>query len=131
MYVHERKIADEIKKDRSRKMWENINYLREGTKKKESKELSIVNEIGEKLKEEDADKEVLRYWTDLYKSNDRKIDEEWEQIKMEPESSTETLEAYKDNVRIKITEGVVEHMDMALHIKNNKVKVLTTSIGDC
>ena len=71
---HELKITDEIKRDRNRKLWENINYLR-GKSKTKSTEAHVYDENGNKIPEDKAKESRTSYWKSIYRKSENDIDD--------------------------------------------------------
>ena len=110
---HEKKITDEIKQDKSRRLWDNINFLR-GKDRNKNKSLETYEEDGTKLEQLEVKERMTEFWKTIYQRNENDIEEKWQNTKEEYKTSLE-------NERIDI--GVIsfpyqiqEHMDYALQI---------------
>ena len=81
-YKHEKKITDEIKKNKSRKIWENINFLR-GKAKNKNKTVDVYKNNGEKLDTEEKREETAKFWKEIYQKNGNNIADIWDNSKHE------------------------------------------------
>ena len=73
---YEKKVADEVKKDRSKgKMWDLINKLKGGDDRKTRK--SLYNEAGEKVDIEDEGELMMGYWRNIYQGRGNGIEQVW------------------------------------------------------
>ena len=74
---HEEKITKEIKTDKNnRKIWEHINKLR-GKSNDAKKEVTLYDEEGQKEKVEDYPKKLKEFWETVYKKEENKIPDVW------------------------------------------------------
>ena len=80
---HEEKIVDEIKQDKGGKeLWKNIRKI--SGKQVKKKELRIYDEDGKELEEIEAKEKIERFWKQIYKTHQNKIEEYWNQEEKEP-----------------------------------------------
>ena len=110
---HEKKITDDIKKDKSRKIWENINYLRGIEKHKSIRNDTYAND-GRKLEEEEAKLEIKNFWKNIYQKTENNIQSTWENTREsytnEVRNTTVTVDQYT------FPHQLQEHMDYFLEI---------------
>ena len=88
IYKHEKKITDEIKSDKNRKLWDNINFLRGKNKNRNSK-ADIYNNDGIKLECTEARGKINEFWKTIYQRNENEIAEKWQNAKEEYERHLE------------------------------------------
>ena len=111
---YEKRITEEIKADKSKKMWENINYLRgkNKTNKKVNTENCIYDENGDKIY--NANTEIKNFWSKIYLKHENNTKNNWSQNK----------EAYKESILdenleingTKLHYSLREHFDMCYNI---------------
>lgn len=75
MSKHEIKKTEEIKKDKSRKLWENIDALRNKERKEEN--IQLYDTEGNKLEQVAAEKKLEEYWKGIYEKHENRIDIVW------------------------------------------------------
>ena len=111
---YEKRITEEIKADRNRKMWENINYLRGKNKtySNTKKENYIYDENGDKI---DNTKDIMKnFWSKIYSKHENHTKTNWNQNR----------ETYKENLEDNTIEiggtkfhySLQEHLDMCYKI---------------
>ena len=110
---HEKKITENIKKDKSRKIWENINYLRGLEKNKKVKDDTYAIDR-RKLEEEEVKTEVKNFWESIYQKTENSIEDTWsnsrESYINDLRNNTITVDHYT------FPHHLHEHMDYFLEI---------------
>ena len=93
---YEIKITDEIKADKNRRLWQNINYLR-GKNKITKQQNYIYKENGEKI--EDPKRQIKEFWSEIYSKRNNNTQKNWSETKDRYKNilQNETLEI--DNTR--------------------------------
>lgn len=105
----EKKTTEEIKTDKSRskKLWEHVKKLK-GEKVTEKQPVTLFDENGEVIKEEEIPELMHSTWKKIYKTHETNIHEIWN-------------ETGKENYQIKVNENKnkqenprKEHLDLAM-----------------
>ena len=88
---YEKKITDELWKDknRSKTIWENIDRLRKKERTSEE-DLHLYREDGSPLSGTEEKEELVRYWTIIYQQHTNDVDIEWNVEKQESYIETVT-----------------------------------------
>ena len=111
---HEQKITNEIKEDRNRKLWDNINYLRGKNSKNNIKETKIYEDDGEKIPQHQIKDKVGNFWKDIYQHSNNSICETWvndkENYKATLDSTQMTVDEYNFPFQLQ------EHIDYFMQI---------------
>ena len=112
---HERKITQEIKKDRNKKLWQNINYLRHG-QKKTPQDKDIYEEDGSKIRKAEEPEKLERSWKPIYQQHQNETKISWQ-------NQTENYKREMENENIIIGgtryhHNMLEHLDMAMETVN-------------
>ena len=127
IYEYERQITEEIRQDNN-KLWLNINKLKA---QKPKRKLELYHEDGTKITENDKGKEVVKYWSTIYRMHDNEIEKVWserERAKYErliekniDRSTNDNSEELDDNIDmappregIRYPAELREHMDMVM-----------------
>jgi len=129
---YEKRIAKDLKEDRSRKkVWDCIKKLQGKEIKKE--ELRLYSESGEALQADEERQQLRRTWEDIYRKSENKIDEYWNsRIKVNYEEEEKNNQRCKirkkfllldDNYKVErrevtFEEHMREHFDMTFRLDN-------------
>jgi len=74
---HERKITNDIRKEKGhKKLWEIVNTLR-GKKRNENKKEKLYDEQHKELEESKWSEQIINFWRKVYQKHDNNINEEW------------------------------------------------------
>ena len=117
MSKYEIKKTEEIKKDKSRKVWDNIRMLR-GQSKGGEENIHIYDLEGNKLNDEVAGQEVEKYWGDIYRKHENKMIEVWNEHEKRKYDEKIEREDYITTRKGTFHYSLREHMDMAMEVEN-------------
>ena len=129
---HELDITARIMKDpdRSKKLWDNINMLKNG-KKEKPKIISIYKGNGEILDKVDIPNELKTGWEKIYQKHENTIGNIWNaETKLQYEGKLEIeknniLNVHNGQTIILIEDSLREHYDMTLTINDEKASPMT------
>ena len=110
---YEIKITEEIKADKSRKLWQNINYLR-GKNKITKQNTKIYDEKGNIM--QNVTEEIKKFWTQVYTKNCNNTLEKWANIKEDYFKMLQNEFIEVEDKKIHYT--LQEHFDMIFEIKD-------------
>ena len=125
--VHEKAKTIKILKDpnRSKKLWENIDILR-NDKKEDPRLIVLYKENGETIELSDTPEELENKWKTVYQKHENKIAEVWNpNVRLQYENNineerVRTLNVHSGQTQITIGYHLREHFDMAIPVNNKK-----------
>ena len=79
IYTYERQLTDEIKQNKSKRIWTSINKLRGISSHRE--EVKVYDEEGSLLQGESLTKEMTEAWSSIYRMHNNNIKEVWNETR--------------------------------------------------